>query len=79
MRLRVARIELQQPPVADQRLVVLADRPIDVGHVEHGQVVVGLERERALEGVERARELAAARVLVAQHQPGVDHLRILAR
>ena len=75
--LRVLRIELHEAAVADHRFLVAAERAVRVRHVDDDQVVVRLQLERALELLDRPRELPAAVVLVAEHEPRVDDLRIL--
>ena len=75
--LRVLRIELHEAAIADHRFLILAERAVRVGHVDHDEVVVGLELERALVAIDRARVVVAAVVLIAHHEPRVDHLGIV--
>ena len=75
--LRVLRIELHEAPVANHRLLVAAERAKRVRHVDHDEIVVGLQLEGVLVAVDGARVVVTAVVLVAHHEPRVDHLRIL--
>ena len=58
--LRVLGIDFDQPPISHEGVVVASYRAIDVRHVEHRQVVVRLQRQSALEALQRTRELAPA-------------------
>src|SRR3954471_10966327 len=70
--LRVLRIELHEAAVADHRLLVASERPIRIRHVDHDEVVIGLQLQGALVPVDRPRVFVAAVVLAAHHEPGVD-------
>ena len=79
MDLRVLRIELEEPAESDQRLVVSSQLAVGVRHVDDRFLVVGLQRERALEIADRRFLPAGAAGHVPEREPGVDDLRILLR
>ena len=69
-------IDLQIVLEPRQRRIVVSETAVRLREVDHGEVVVRLEAECLLEVLNGLRRITVAEILVAHHEPGIDHLRI---